>query len=212
MKVVVGLGNPGRKYQGTRHNVGFDVLSELARRNGSPRTSAKYESEIAEVIIGGEKVLLLAPQTYMNLSGRSVGQCVRFFQLPLEDLIVVCDDLNLKLARIRMRPSGSAGGQKGLGNIIQHLGTQDFSRLRIGVGRPPDSMDATDFVLSRFTDSDRSLLDVAVQESADAIETWICEGLQTAMNRFNRPNEQEKKVQEKADSENLDNGALGETD
>ncbi len=207
MKVVVGLGNPGRKYQGTRHNVGFEVLAELARRNGSPPASAKFESEISEIMIGTEKVLLLAPQTYMNLSGRSVGQCVRFFQLQITELIVVCDDLNLKPAQIRLRPAGSAGGQKGLGNIIQHLGTQDFARLRIGIGRPPGRMDATDFVLSKFRDADRSLIDVAIQESADAIECWIRDGLQTAMNRFNRskdPQDNHTKDTEELKSEESD--------
>ncbi len=192
MKVVTGLGNPGRRYHETRHNIGFDVLAELADRYGRPRSSMKFEGEIVEVAIAGEKVLLLAPQTYMNLSGRSVQKCVRFFQLELQDLIVVCDDMNLPTGQLRLRKSGSAGGQKGLQDIIQRLGTQDFSRLRIGIDRPDSDRPSTDYVLGRFSKSDRQLVDEAVRSAADGIEQWVRDGIDAAMNTVNAPREKPK--------------------
>ena len=137
MKLVVGLGNPGPEYKNTRHNVGFEVLGELARRYGASKPKIKFEAEFAEAVISDEKTLLLAPQTFMNLSGRSIRKCVQFFQLSLVDLVVICDDMNLKLGQLRLRPSGSAGGQLGLMNTIQNLSTEDFPRFRIGIGRPP---------------------------------------------------------------------------
>jgi len=123
MKAVVGLGNPGPKYEGTRHNVGFVVVDQLAERLGAGKFRSRFEARVAEGSLGGEKVLLAAPQTYMNESGRSVRQIVDFFNLPLSDMLVVCDDFNLELAQLRMRPAGSAGGQKGLADMIRHLGT-----------------------------------------------------------------------------------------
>lgn len=185
MKVVVGLGNPGKKYEGTRHNIGFVLLSELSRRFSADKPRKKFDAEIAEGSLGSERVLLVAPQTYMNLSGRSVRQVVDFFQIPLNSLLVVCDDINLPLGRIRLRGSGSAGGQKGLENIIQHLTTQEFSRLRVGVDAPPLGTDAADYVLSRFGKRDAALIDETITLAANATETWIGQGLAAAMNRFN---------------------------
>src|SRR5216684_2305174 len=128
MKVLVGLGNPGKKYEGTRHNVGFEVVAELAYRHrtsqGATKPKVKFEAEIAELTVAGQKLLLVAPQTFMNASGRSVRQLVDFFQIAASDLLVVCDDINLPLGQLRIRRSGSSGGQKGLENIIQHMGTQ----------------------------------------------------------------------------------------
>ncbi len=187
MKVVVGLGNPGRRYDKTRHNVGFEVLDELARRHNAPAARLKFEAESTEVTIADEKTLLVAPQTYMNLSGRSVGKCVRFFQLPLDDLIVICDDMNLPLGRLRLRPEGSAGGQKGLENTIAQLASQKFSRMRIGIGRPANGIDATGYVLSRFRREEQDVMDQTIQLAADGIETWIREGLEATMNQFNAP-------------------------
>ncbi len=187
MKLVVGLGNPGRRYENTRHNVGFEVLADLASRHGQPKPKIKFESEVVEITVAGEKTLLIAPQTFMNLSGRSVQQFVRFYQHPPEELIVICDDMNLKLGQLRLRGSGSAGGQKGLNDIIQRLGTNQIPRLRIGLGRPPEFMDATDFVLGRIGKSERFSLDETIRSAADAVETWIADGLASAMNRFNAP-------------------------
>lgn len=185
MKVVVGLGNPGLKYRGTRHNVGFEVLAELARRTGAPKPKVKFEAELVETTLSGEKVLLVAPHTYMNLSGRSVRQAVDFYQLPLDDLLVVCDDLNLDVGRLRLRPGGSAGGQKGVADIIRHLGTEQFPRLRIGIGRPPGQMDAADYVLGRFSKQEREQVDHAVIAAADGVEQWVRAGISAAMNQVN---------------------------
>jgi peptidyl-tRNA hydrolase, PTH1 family len=187
MKIVVGLGNPGAQYQKTRHNVGFSVVGELAKRHGGVTPRNKFDAEMADVFIGGEKVLLVAPMTYMNDSGRSVSQFASFHDLPLEDLIVVCDDMNLETGRLRLRGSGSAGGQKGLADIIRRLGTEDFPRLRIGIGRPPGRMSATDYVLGVFSKDEKEIMADAVLRAADGIETWLADGLQTAMNAVNAP-------------------------
>jgi peptidyl-tRNA hydrolase, PTH1 family len=185
MRVVVGLGNPGKKYDGTRHNVGWMVLGELAVRHAAPRPKVKFEAEIAEVSVAGEKLMLVAPQTYMNASGRSVRQLVDFYQILPAQVLVVCDDINLPLAKLRLRRSGSSGGQKGLENVIQQLGTPDVPRLRIGVGQPPNGRDAADFVLDRFGKAELKEVEIAVRTAADAIETWVSDGVDQAMNRFN---------------------------
>ena len=185
MKVVVGLGNPGPRYESTRHNVGFRVLAELARRWSAERPKRKFDAEIAEAQFAGEKVLLVAPQTYMNLSGRAVQPLLAFYSLEPADLLVLCDDMNLETGRLRLRGSGSAGGQKGLADIIQRLGTEQFSRLRIGIGRPPGQMDATDYVLGKFRSDEQEPIEHAIVTAGDAVEVWIKDGLAAAMNRFN---------------------------
>ncbi|MDA1014861.1 MAG: aminoacyl-tRNA hydrolase [Planctomycetota bacterium] len=185
MKIVVGLGNPGSQYLKTRHNVGFEVLHELARRHGGSLT-AKFDAEIADLFVQNQKLLLVAPQTFMNCSGRSVRKVVDFYQADLADLVVVCDDMNLDLGRLRWRASGSAGGQKGLADTIKHLGTPDFPRLRLGIGRPPGRMQPTDFVLGKFRGEDVGLVDDMIMRAADSVEIWASDGLEAAMNRFNR--------------------------
>ena len=137
MKLIVGLGNPGRKYAGTRHNVGFEVLAELGRRAAAGRPRTKFQAELLEAMVGGEKVLLLSPLTYMNRSGSSVQPARDFYQLDNEDLLIICDDINLPLAKLRFRAKGSSGGQKGLEDILRRLGTDQVPRLRLGVGQPP---------------------------------------------------------------------------
>ncbi len=185
MKLVVGLGNPGKKYLGTRHNLGFELLSILAQRHGNPSTRIKFESEFAEIRVGEERLMLAAPQTFMNLSGRAVRQFVNFYKIPLNELLVVLDDLNLEPGQVRLRGSGTAGGQKGLQNIIDQLGTKEFARLRIGIGRPPERIDASQYVLQRFSKSERSVIDMALSRAADAVELWAVNGLEEAMNRVN---------------------------
>jgi len=185
MKLVVGLGNPGKQYAGTRHNIGFAVLFELARKFIAPLTRQKFEAEYSEFTLQQEKVLLVAPQTYMNLSGHSVQKFCSFYQLTPADVLVVCDDLNLPLGKLRIRATGSAGGQKGLQNIIQQLGTQDVARLRIGIDPPPAGRDAKDWVLAAFGKAEQALVETAVQQAALAVETWVTSGLAAAMNRFN---------------------------
>lgn len=186
MKIVVGLGNPGRKYYGTRHNVGFDVLDLLARRFAADPWKNRFQAETTEVLVGSERLLLLAPQTYMNLSGRSVRSAVDFFKASLSDLLLVCDDLNLPTGRVRLRASGSAGGQKGLKNTIDQLGSEQFARLRIGIGRPSAGADVTNYVLQAFSRSDRTVIDEAIEKAAAAVETWATRGVDAAMNQFNR--------------------------
>lgn len=183
-KIVVGLGNPGKKYEGTRHNIGFELIAELSRRFSASKPKAKFEAEIAEISIGAERVLLVAPQTFMNASGRSIRQIVDFYQSPIDALLVVCDDINLPLGSIRLRRSGSSGGQKGLENTIQQLGTQEFSRLRIGVDAPGDQ-ETADYVLGRYGKREAPLIDTAIGTAAKAVEMWVAQGIGAAMNAFN---------------------------
>ena len=185
MKVVVGLGNPGQQYQGTRHNIGFEVLYELGRRLQAGGVKLTHSAEIAEAQFRGEKVLLVAPQTYMNLSGRAVGPILKFFKLTPADLLVVCDDLNLPCGQLRMRATGSSGGQKGLKDIIAHLGTEDVPRLRFGIGRPPGKMDVSTFVLKPFLAEERPDVQAAIDQAVQGIEWWLAEGVTLAMNRLN---------------------------
>ncbi|NLE38659.1 MAG: aminoacyl-tRNA hydrolase [Pirellulaceae bacterium] len=185
MKLIVGLGNPERRYQGTRHNVGFMVLAELARQCGAGRPKTKFHGEVVDAVVGGQKALLLSPLTYMNRSGISVHEARDFHKLPLEELLIVCDDLNLPLAKLRFRASGSAGGQKGLADIIRRLGSQEFARLRIGIGAPPDGWDAADYVLSRFTTAEEKEIETAVATAVEAVGRWAADGVEECMNRYN---------------------------
>jgi PTH1 family peptidyl-tRNA hydrolase len=185
MKLVVGLGNPGRKYEQTRHNVGFEVLASLAQRQGNPPPRAKFEGLVQECLIAGERTLLLLPQTFMNLSGRSVQLASQFYQIAEEDLLLVCDDFHLDLGVLRLRPGGSDGGQKGLADTIRQLGTDGFARLRFGIGPVPERWAAADFVLGKFTAGERPLADRQIARSAEAVETWIAHGIQRAMNEYN---------------------------
>jgi PTH1 family peptidyl-tRNA hydrolase len=182
--MVVGLGNPGTKYEGTRHNVGFEVIDRLAQGGSRPSFSRKFDGLLAEVEIDFRRVLLLKPETFMNLSGRSVGQALRFYKLEPADLLVVCDDLSLPLGKLRLRPAGSDGGQKGLRDTIAHLGTDQVPRLRIGIGERGE-IDAADFVLSRFRSAERPIIDDALILATQAVAVWVTQGLDSAMNRFN---------------------------
>jgi PTH1 family peptidyl-tRNA hydrolase len=184
MKVIVGLGNPGAKYAGTRHNVGFDVVDYLAAAPGCTPFREKFEAFVAELKEGDETVLLVKPLTFMNLSGRSVRAVLDFFKLPLEEVLVVCDDFNLPLGKLRIRAKGSHGGQNGLRNIQEQLGTDEYTRLRIGVGQPGPG-DAVDHVLSKFKPGERKAVEDAVATAAQAAITWIRQGTEAAMNRFN---------------------------
>jgi len=185
MKLIVGLGNPGRKYQGTRHNVGFDVLDLVAQRHATMGKKTKFEGEITEADFAGERALLLWPQTFMNLSGSSVGKAFDFYKFEFGDLLVLCDDFNLPLSVLRFRAKGSAGGQKGLADIIHRLGTEDFSRLRIGVGPVPDRWDPADFVLGKFSRQEGPVIEEAVFRAANAVATWVSQGTNVCMNQFN---------------------------
>ena len=185
MKLVVGLGNPGRRYVGTRHNIGFEVLAELARRFGTSRAKSRFKAEVVDAAIHGESVLLLCPQTYMNLSGTSVQPARDFYKLENNELLVVCDDFNLPLAKMRFRSEGSSGGQKGLRDVINRLNTERFPRLRIGVGPPKEGWDVADFVLSKFEKQERSKVESIVIRAADAIADWTRLGIEYCMNQYN---------------------------
>jgi PTH1 family peptidyl-tRNA hydrolase len=184
IRLVVGLGNPGSKYQGTRHNIGFELVDRLASGGSGASFVRKFEGVLAETEIDYRRVLLLKPDTFMNLSGRSVGQAVRFYKLEPSEILVVCDDLSLPLGKLRIRPGGSDGGQKGLRDIAAHLGTEQFPRLRIGIGEQGD-LDATDFVLSRFRSPERAIVDDALILASQAVAVWLTQGIDAAMNRFN---------------------------
>jgi PTH1 family peptidyl-tRNA hydrolase len=188
LKLVVGLGNPGSKYEGTRHNIGFEVVDRLAAGGSGARFGRKFEGLLAEAEIDFRRVLLLKPETFMNLSGRSVAQVLRFYKIEATDLLVLCDDLSLPLGKLRLRPGGSDGGQKGLRDITAHLGTEQYARLRIGIGdRGP--IDASDFVLSRFRPAERTAIDDALIDATQAVAVWAAQGIEAAMNRFNGPRE-----------------------
>lgn len=185
MKMVVGLGNPGSKYSGTRHNVGFYVVELLAKRWLADGVQNKFQADFVSVHKAGTKVLLVKPLTYMNRSGEAVQQLCRFYQVEPADVAVICDDMNLPLGRIRWRAGGSAGGQKGLADIIQRLGTDQVPRLRIGVDRPPGRMDPAAWVLAQFRSEERDEVELVCQTAADSVETWLAEGVSGASNRYN---------------------------
>ncbi len=185
MKLIVGLGNPGRQYAGTRHNVGYDVLHLLGRRMLVERWKSQFEADIADGRIGDERVLLVAPTTYMNLSGRAVNSHLGFHKATAADVLVICDDLNLPSGKLRLRGSGTAGGQKGLQNIVDMLGTTQVARLRVGIGRPLPPIDPTDYVLGRFSAEEKPAIEAACALAADAVEVWVQQGLAAAMNKYN---------------------------
>jgi len=184
-RLVIGLGNPGRKYAGNRHNVGFQCLDRLAAAWGLSFSRRKHKALLAEGEIAGRKVILAKPQTFMNLSGQAVERLVRFYRLPPENILVIYDDLDLPLGKIRLRPKGGAGGHKGMKSIIEHLGTQDFPRLRVGIGRPAHG-DPVDYVLSDFTLDQRIVMEEVYGRVIAAVELWLTEGIEAAMNRYNQ--------------------------
>ncbi len=187
MKLVAGLGNPGKRYAESRHNMGYLVVEELARRWAveADRYDRHFEALVGQARRAGDDVLLLRPQTYMNASGRSVAGAWRYYKLSLPDLMVVFDDLDLPVGRLRLRASGSAGGHRGLDDVIRHVGSDEFPRLRIGIGRVDPSA-TVEYVLGRFEASERPSVDAAIHSGADAIECWLSRGLDAAMNEFNR--------------------------
>lgn len=185
MKLVVGLGNPSRKYTETRHNVGWMVLAELKRKYGISNPKEKFHGELMEAVIDGQQVLLLAPQTFMNRSGRSVLAARDFYKLPEEDLLVVCDDFNLPLSKLRFRTGGTAGGQNGLADIVRTLGSDQFPRLRIGIGPVPEGWDSTAFVLGKFGKDEQPVIEEVATTAANGAALWATVGIDEAMNRFN---------------------------
>lgn len=184
MKLIVGLGNPDSKYDQTRHNVGFMVVDALAGRFGATVRRKKFNALAEEIVVADSKVLLLKPQQYMNRSGHAVATAAGFYKLDPADVLVVTDDMALDVGRLRLRAKGSAGGHNGLKDIIARLGSDDFARLRIGIG-DRGRMDAAAFVLSRFSADEREVIDRAVRLAADAIDCWVRDGVDLAMTRYN---------------------------
>ena len=185
MKLIVGLGNPGRKYQETRHNVGYEVLKRLAEKYGTSSPTDRFQGETVEADVEGERVLLLCPTTYMNLSGGSVLSARDFYKLPLEDLLIICDDFNLELGQLRIRGKGSSGGQNGLKDIARRLGSEEFARLRIGIGAPPPRWDVSDYVLSKFRKEELEEIGEAYHQAVAAARDWATHGLEYCMNQHN---------------------------
>ena len=186
MYIIAGLGNPGKKYEHTRHNVGFDVMDVLAEKYNIRMDEKKYKAICGKGMIGSEKVVLVKPQTFMNLSGESIAEAVNFYKVdPASELLVIFDDISLAPGRIRIRKKGSAGGHNGMKNIILHLGSQEFTRIRVGVGQKPKNMDLADYVLSRFGSDEQSVMNEGFDRACEAVAVALAEGTPAAMNRFN---------------------------
>ena len=185
MKMIVGLGNPGMKYAGSRHNLGFSVAAELADRHNIRINTVRLKGLCGSGVIAGQKVLLVQPQTYMNNSGECVKPLADYYRVPPEDVLVIYDDIALDVGRIRIRAKGSAGGHNGMKSLIRYLGSEEFPRIRVGVGAKPPQMDLADYVLGHFPKEELPVIREAVQRAADAAELWISQGVETAMNRFN---------------------------
>ncbi|MBA4376495.1 MAG: aminoacyl-tRNA hydrolase [Anaerolinea sp.] len=183
--LIVGLGNPGRDYRETRHNIGFMVIDYLAETIGCKLTKVQSKAIIGTGKIQDQKVILVKPQTFMNLSGQAVSALMRFYKVDYSRLIVAHDDVDLLFGQIRMRPGGGSAGQKGVTSIIEKLGSQEFFRLRMGIGRPPGQMDSAAYVLQTFNRTDSEFLPEFLSRGADAVRCFVLEGLDTAMNRFN---------------------------
>lgn len=187
MYIIVGLGNPGREYENTRHNIGFETIDQLAEAGGIRVLEKKHKALIGKGVIDGQKVVLAKPQTYMNLSGESIRELVDFYKVDATtELIVISDDISLPPGQLRIRKKGSAGGHNGLKNIILHLGTQDFIRLRMGVGEKPAGYDLKDYVLGHFTGDEKKKMLEAAKRGADAVRAIMAKGPDSAMNEYNK--------------------------
>lgn len=183
--LIAGLGNPGPRYANTRHNIGFRVLDQLAARHNLTFSKTEQRAQVTTGMILGQRVLLAKPMTYMNLSGDSIAPLARFYKIPPERILIVCDDLDIPLGTLRLRKSGSSGGQNGMKHIIEQLGTQDINRVRFGIGRPPGRMDPADYVLTPFKGDEDILAAEVADRAVSAIEAWLTEGIEIAMTRYN---------------------------
>lgn len=183
--LIIGLGNPGRQYADTRHNIGFSVIDRLCKEMRISLSRMQSKALVGVGSLEGCRVVVAKPQTFMNLSGQSVGGLVRFYKTPLEQVMIAHDDIDLPLGTLRLRPGGGAAGQKGMVSIIQHLGTQEFARLRLGVGRPPGQMDPAAYVLQRFSTAELELVSIILDRGVAAVRAFVREGLNSAMNQYN---------------------------
>jgi peptidyl-tRNA hydrolase len=185
MKLIVGLGNPGRDYAGTRHNIGFGVITRISDQYNIPLSSKEHKAVCGKGFIGGEKVILAQPQTYMNLSGESVRSIADYYKIEPEDIIIAFDDIDLEVGQLRVRRKGSAGGHNGIKSIIQHLGTNEFPRVKVGVGAKPEGGDLVRHVLGRFSREDEKAMGEVLDLAVEAVELIVTEGVDAAMNRYN---------------------------
>ncbi len=186
MKVIVGLGNPGKKYENTRHNIGFAAIDDIAQKEGISINTGKYKALVGSGYIDGVKVLLVKPQTFMNLSGESLRPIMDFYKLEPEDFLVIFDDIDLDVGRIRIRRKGSAGGHNGIKSIISHLGSMEFPRIKIGVGAKPPGYDLADYVLGHFSKADQEILQERFEDVHDAVKLIVGDDITEAMNRHNK--------------------------
>jgi PTH1 family peptidyl-tRNA hydrolase len=186
MKIIVGLGNPGKQYDQTRHNIGFEVIDALSSQFTIPLNQSKFKGLYGIGFHKGEKVILLKPLTYMNLSGESIRAVMDYYQIELEDLLVIYDDLDLPVGKIRLRQKGSPGGHNGIKSTVAHLGSQQFNRIRIGIDRPQPGMSVPDYVLGHFREEEQNLTDDAVKKSADACAAWLEKPFLQIMNEYNQ--------------------------
>lgn len=194
MHIIIGLGNPNDKYQATRHNIGWDVITRLSDDYRIPLDFKKHKAICGKGYIGGEKVILAQPVTYMNLSGESVRELVDYYKVSPEEIIVIYDDISLEVGQLRIRKKGSAGGHNGIKSIISHLGTEDFPRIKVGVGDKPKGWDLADYVLSRFNKEEQPLIREALKDTSDACRIMINTGIDEAMNLYNKKKDSPKKA------------------
>jgi len=185
LSVVIGLGNPGPRYENTRHNVGFDTVDLLSKKHNIDVTKVKHKAIIGDGNIGGHRVLLVKPQTFMNLSGESVREIIEWYKVPVENIIIIYDDIDLPVGKIRIRPKGSAGTHNGMRSVIYQIQSEDFPRIRIGIDKPPQNWDLADFVLSKFSTDERKSVEEAIANAAEAVEVILNSGIDKAMNRYN---------------------------
>jgi len=184
VKLIAGLGNPGDKYSNTRHNIGFMVTSALAKKN-SVKSSFKFDGLYGDYFLGGEKVIIFQPMKYMNRSGQPILKVMNYYDIEKEDILVIHDDLDLDLGKIRFRKKGSSGGHNGIKSIINRLGSQEFKRLKVGIGRPPENIPVTDYVLTKFSKDEKEILHNVIDDSVSAVELMLQKDLMKAMNKYN---------------------------
>lgn len=185
MKLIVGLGNPGKKYEKTRHNIGFDCIDRCANKLNISLTESKFKGVFGSTVIQSEKVFLLKPLTFMNVSGESVQALANFYKIEPKNILVIYDDLDLPVGKIRLRKKGSAGGHNGMKSIISHLGTEDFKRIRVGIGRPQRGEPVVNYVLGSFRPSERELVAESIEQTAKAVEAWTATSFDEVMNTYN---------------------------
>ncbi len=186
MYIIIGLGNPTREYEATRHNIGFDIITRISDDYHIPLDFKKHKAICGKGFIEGEKVVLAKPQTYMNLSGESVRELVDFYKVTPQEIIVIYDDISLEVGQLRLRKQGSAGGHNGIKSILNHLGTQEFPRIKVGVGDKPKGWDLADYVLSRFSEDDQPIIRDSMKKASEAVKTIIKDGMESAMNLYNK--------------------------